>query len=1004
MSILTRIALYKRWITFLVVALITVGAILATIHLKMELIPDIELPMTTVLTVYPGASPEVVEQDVTVPVEDAISNIGGLKHITSSSSDGMSFVYAEFEYGTDMDKVNSIISEKLASLSLPSDVPHEVPDIGENPKLYPINMNMLPVVMLSLSGDIDSTELRRIASESVISELQNIPGVFSVDLEGGKEDVLISPDAEAMNINNIAMSQLVGILGTQQYASLIDIENIALGNGTTLKDVAIVDIGPAPGTSLTRTNGHNSVGIMVYKESDANTVSVGNGVADAVKKIEQNLDGNGSDVTLDTVFDQSDYIKSSLNQLTRDGLIGAALAVIVIFLFLMTLRGSLVSAISIPLSILIGFLVMYFCGITINILTLSAMAIAIGRIVDDSIVVLEVISRHLHQGEGFREAALNGVREVAAPVISATLATIAIFLPLAFVGGIVGELFVPFALTVTFALIASLLVALMVVPPLSSVLVPKKFKVETKDTWYQRVYTPVLKWALTHRAVTLIIAAVLFFGSFALLPLIGTSFMPAMGEKMLTIEVEMPLGTDINITSAKAAAVEEILATNPEITMYYTTIGTSSSLSGGMTAMMMGGGNNIAFIQAYLKSDANLDSEAEKLRAACENEKFTGSIVTVTGTDSMMGGVGTGFEASVRGENSQVAPEVVAAAANALVAELANVDGLINIESDIATTLPKANINIDYSQATSMGMNVTVLGNEVYGAMMRGVDTPATLDGKTLYVEGVIRKVGSPEEMAELRVSGGLLQPIKLGDIATVAMGEEPTYIRRYDQALSATITADITKKDVGGVTRAAQKKIDALPSDDVSVSTGGVAEEMEGSFRGMVKAIVIAILIAYAVVVIFFRSFLTPLIIMFSLPLASIGALLALFITGRTLDISALMGVLMLIGIVLSNAILLIALVEQLRKGGMSTFDALVQGGRTRLRPILMTALATMFALVPLSLGLEQGVLLAASLGTVVIGGLFTSTLLTLLVIPVIYSLVRGRRPVPAPKPAEEE
>jgi len=458
----------------------------------------------------------------------------------------------------------------------------------------------------------------------------------------------------------------------------------------------------------------------------------------------------------------------------------------------------------------------------------------------------------------------------------------------------------------------------------------------------------------------------------------------------------MPLGTDINITAAKAAAVEDILHGNTEITKYYTTIGTSSSLSGGMTAMLMGGGNNIAYIEAYLKSDADLENEADNLRSACEQStELTGSIITVTGTDSMMGGMGgTGFEASVHAKDYQKVVE----ATNALMPELGNITGLVNIESDIATTLTKPDIEIDEAKVIpyiSQGLNMTALGNEIYIAMMRGVDTPATLDGKTLYVEGIMGKVGTAEEIKDLRVSGGLLQPIKLGDIATVAIGEEPTYIRRYDQARSATITADITEKDVGAVNQAAQEKIDALsPEYNVTVTMGGVAEEMQGAFKNMLIAIIIAIVIAYAVVVIFFRSFLTPLIIMFSLPLASIGALAALLITGRTIDISALMGVLMLIGIVLSNAILLVALVEQLRKGGMSTFDALVQGGRTRLRPILMTALATMLALLPLSLGLEQGVLLAASLGTVVIGGLFTSTLLTLLVIPVIYSLVRGWRP----------
>ena len=368
-------------------------------------------------------------------------------------------------------------------------------------------------------------------------------------------------------------------------------------------------------------------------------------------------------------------------------------------------------------------------------------------------------------------------------------------------------------------------------------------------------------------------------------------------------------------------------------------------------------------------------------------------VITVSEVESM-GQLGGSFEVSISGEDYQN----VVRATEELLAELSQVDGLVNIELDIAKTLPKPKIEIDNAKVmpyVAQGLDMSVLMREIYGDLARGAATGASFDGKTLFVEGIMQSVSTPGEIGELRVSGGLTQPIKLSEVANVTIVMEPTDIRRYDQVRSATIIATITKEDVGAVNRAAQSKINAISSDydDIELKIGGVAEEMEETFRNMGIAIIVAILLAYAVMAVFFRSFLNPLIIMFSLPLASIGALLGLLITGRTLDSSAAMGILMLVGIVLSNAIVLVTLVEQLRKRGMSTFDALVEGGRTRLRPILMTSLTTMVALVPLSIGLEESILLAASLGTVVIGGLFTSTLLTLLVIPVIYSLIEGLR-----------
>jgi len=994
MSWLTKIALKRRWLTFLIVALVTGTSLWATVTLKMELIPDIELPVTSVIAIYPQAKSDEVMSKVTVPIEGAISGIKGLDHLISTSAEGSSFVFALFEYGTDMDRVNSIISQNLSELDLPAevrDLPAKMPQVKDNPQLYAIDINMMPVVTLSLSGDLPPDELLEVALTKIMPRLETIEGVYNVGVAGGsQEQVLVSLSPEKMNQFGISMSQVAGILASQEYSSLNQIENTAMGtDALLLKDIAGVNLGPPPGTAISRTNGNPSVSITVVKDAEANTVSVANAVVDEVEEIKATL---GDNVELFTILDQSEFIEGSISDLMRNTIIGGVLAIIVVFLFLMAFRASLVTAVSIPLSIIIGFLAMRLWGITINLLTLSAMAIVVGRVIDNSIVVLEVIYRRMQQGEHFRDAALNGVKEVATPITSATLATIVIFIPLAFVGGIVGQLFIPFALTITFALIASLLVALMVVPPLSNFSVSGKAETKKRDPWYQRVYTPALKWSLTHRAVTLVIAVVLFFGSFALVPLIGTSFIPSMGEKMLTVEIEMPSGADLMITEEAAMRIEEVLSENPEVLTYQTTVGISSSLIGGFSAMG-GGGTNTASIMVILVQDANLEQEATELRGAFGGIAAEGVITVTTGQAMGPQTVGSGLDISIRGESY----EDIAHLSEQLFRELEGIGGIADLEIDIASVEAKLDIKPDPGKLMASGLppeQFEQISNEFFLMSMGGTVAQATIEGRTykVFLEGIAQDLNSADMARQLRV--GWPKSVALGDIAAVELGEQPTSIQRIDEKRAASITGSITTENVGAVNQAVQKKIDALPlAPGAEVTMGGIAEMMGESFSGMFIAIIVAIVLAYVVIVVTFRSFLIPLIIMVSLPLASMGALLGLLIAGQPLGVSALMGVLMLVGIVLTNAIVLIALVEQLRKGGVGTYDALVEGGRTRLRPILMAALTTMMAMLPLALGLGEGTIMAAELAVVVIGGLFSSTLLTLLVIPVIYSLFGGLR-----------
>jgi HAE1 family hydrophobic/amphiphilic exporter-1 len=490
----------------------------------------------------------------------------------------------------------------------------------------------------------------------------------------------------------------------------------------------------------------------------------------------------------------------------------------------------------------------------------------------------------------------------------------------------------------------------------------------------------------------LIVAIVVFIGSLGLLPVIGTSFMSGMSEKMLTVDIQMPPGTDISGTSATAAQVEALLKGNKEIKNYDTTVGASATSLMGAMSTASGGGDNTATIDVYLDPGADMEKEAETLRLACKGIAGGAGIAVSTSESSSGGGMGSGLEVSIQGEDQ----EALANTTTQLFAELQGVKGLANLESELTMVVPKLDIKLDPVKVAALGLPPDQLLQEFY-LLMAGSNVPgvvANINGETypVFIKGVAKGLTDVSEAESMRI--GWPQSVALNDVANVAIIQMPTHISHTDLTLSASIQGAITEKNVGAVNLAVQEKIDALPAHPgVEVKMAGVAEEMASTFSRMGIAIIFAIVIAFLVVAFMMRSIINPLIIMVSLPLASIGALLGLLISGHTVGVSAMMGVLMLVGIVLTNAIVLITLVEQLRKGGMSTNDALVQGGKTRLRPILMTALTTIFAMVPLALGVGSGTLLAAELAVVVIGGLFSSTLLTLLVIPVIYSLVEGLR-----------
>jgi len=631
-------------------------------------------------------------------------------------------------------------------------------------------------------------------------------------------------------------------------------------------------------------------------------------------------------------------------------------------------------------------------------MTLGGLAIAVGRVVDDAIVVLENIYRHRGRGDPMREAVISGTREVASAITSSTLTTVAVFLPLGFVGGIVSQFFLPFALTVTFALLASLLCALTVVPVLASIFIDR-IKLDPDEgaqhheTIVQRIYTPLLRAALHNRRSrwgVVGIAMLLVFGAGLLIPHIPTQFLNTGSQKYLQISVAPPSGTPSSAVLKEAQTVEAKLRTYSEINLIETTVpGDSDTGLAALSAAFTGGSSNSATIVVRLDNSVNLDDEQKKLADDLATVQVDSWQIQVA-QQSQFGG-GSGISVVVSGPN----PTDVASASTAVIAALKNLPDLINVKSDLATKTPEFEIDVDPNKAILDGTSTVGVQGEVHNALVGTKAGTVNLAGAPadVYLQ-LDTKLDSLAALQQMPVGVGKMP---LGSIATVSQQTTQARISRVDQSPASTISADTISKDTGGVSKEIQKEIDNLQAagklPGVTVTLSGVTEEMNSAFGGLFVSMAVAILLVYIVMVLVFNSLIDPLVIMFSLPLATIGAFPALFITQRAIGISALIGFLMLIGIVVTNAIVLLDLVEQHRRRGMPMYDALMQGGRTRVRPILMTAIATMLALTPLALGLSEGEIIASELATVVIGGLFTSTFLTLIVVPVVYSLVEDAK-----------
>ena len=1020
---LARLSLRNRAVVLLISLAIVLGGVISMTSLKRELIPSMNFPIALVIASYPGAAPEVVSVQVSEPVEAAIRGVQGVESIQTTATSSVSMSVVRFGYGTNMDMANQRLTTAVTRIS------STLPDTAET-TVFTGSMDELPVLALAVTAkdgeEADPGRLAQAIDDVLVPRLKRLDNVRDVSVSGySPEVVTITLDPAAMAAYGVDVQAVSDVLtangmtfpvgtvtegdqtltvqgnqpivpvsgeGPQDVASALAALPLVTqpGQVVTLGEVATVEQAADAATGYARLDGRTAVALSVTKTPAGNVVDVSHAVRDEVDGLRDELAKNNLEITV--AFDQAPFIEESISGLTEEGLIGLGFAVLVILVFLFSVRSTLVAACSIPLSVLTAFVVMKGTGETLNIITLGGLAIAIGRIVDDSIVVIENIKRHLSYGEHKRDAIVGAVKEVGGAVAASTVTTVAVFLPIAFVGGMIGELFRPFALTVAIAMFASLLVALTIVPVLAYWFVESPVHVDADDLahqreqaeakerrgWWQRAYLPTLGAALRHPVITMSVAVALLAGTVGLATTMKTNFMDDSGQDALTVTQTFAPTTSLEVMDSEARVVEQALIDLPEVETVQASVGAASSMMAAFT------GSNQATFSLTLASDASPAKAERVVRDAVSDlgGQRTEEIEVSAGSGMSMGT--TTIDLVV----SAADPEVLDRTARMVTNAVKDVNGVQQVTNNLSDTQDTVSIVVDRDAAAAAGLTETqVLGMVSMAMTPRQIGTINTnADGRLVVRTSMGAGPATVAELQQLPLAG----PLTLGALAEVSVTQDQAVaITRSDGQRTATVQVTPESQDIGALSGKIQQKVDDLVLPvGATVEMGGVVAMMNDAFNDMGLAMLVAIAIVFIVMVATFGSLLQPFILLISIPFAATGAVIALRLTGQALGVPALIGALMLVGIVVSNAIVLIDLINQYRRRGGRTLDeAITEGARKRLRPIVMTALATIFALAPMALGITgSGGFLSKPLAIVVIGGLASSTFLTLIVVPVLY------------------
>nr|WP_255723406.1 efflux RND transporter permease subunit [Sporosarcina sp. ACRSL] len=1011
---LVNFVLKNKLAVWLLTIIITVSGVYSATQMKTETLPDISIPYLMVMGVYPGATPEQVMEEVSIPIERAVENLDHVKSVYSNSYSNMSSIQVEYEYGIDMDEAKRALASAMDSLTLPEG--------AQEPVITAISMNMMPVVALSVSSTSeDIVELTSTVEDILLPKIEKIDGVASATISGQHiEQVELTYDEEkmaALGLQEDTVKQMIQASNMEVSLGLFEFEEgeqavavdgkfmtidelkgmlipvtpseanpspfVELGEIATIEKVGKVQ-------SVSRTNGENAIAIQIVKGQRANTVDVVNDVKKLMEDEEKAIEGLVVDVSLD----QGEPIEQSVSTMVEKALFGGLIAILIILLFLRDIKSTIISIVSIPVSIFMALMILHWMDITLNIMTLGAITVAIGRVIDDSIVVVENIYRRLHlktEKLSGRTLIREATIEMFKPIMSSTLVTVAVFAPLIFVGGMVGELFMPFALTMSFALGASLLVAITIVPALSHFLFKKKLYGEKKESQHKEAgkmanwYKGVLNWSLNHKVITSIISIVLLVGSLGLMPLIGFSFLGSEEEKVMYITYTPATGELMEETLANVEAVEKEMLKRDDIDI----VQLSVTESGDPMTAMMGGGSNGALM--YLIFDPDMEDFPE-VRSEIEDYVFNiGQSGEWKSQDFGSMGMATNeISYTFYSENLSSLKEAVLQVEDIM----GKNKGIEDVSSSAEDAYVQYTLKATQDELLQYGLTTGQIIMMLNPSRTQEVLTTIGKDRNELEVVVKQEQAEQPksiDEMLDQEVPTALGTTIKLSEIVEVVEGSTFNTLARSKGQYYASVSGKLIDADVSKATSEVDKAIDELDlPKGVTVDTAGVAADMEEAFTQLGLAMLAAIAIVYFILVVTFREGVAPFAILFSLPFAVIGSFVGLLIAGETISVPVMMGLLMLIGIVVTNAIVLVDRIIRMERTGLKMRDAVLEAGATRLRPILMTAIATIGALIPLAMGTGGGGgLISKGLGITVIGGLISSTLLTLIVVPIVYEIL---------------
>jgi hydrophobe/amphiphile efflux-1 (HAE1) family protein len=1001
--------------TMMILALIVLG-LFSYMKLNIDQFPDVDIPYVTVVTVLRGAGPEQMETDVTKKIEDAVNPVAGIDHIQSTSQEGLSVVIIQFKLEIDGKTAAQEVREKIAAARA------NLPDEIEDPVITRFDPASQPILQLTVSGNRSAKEITTYTKDVIKKRLENVPGVGSVDLVGGDErEIQVEVDAGRLQAYNLSIQDVVQsiaaanlevpagnlIQGPRQlllrtmgkYTDVDDFKKVIVANPggkiVHLSEVATVSDGVKERTSMARVNGRQAVGLNVKKQSGSNTVRVADVINAQIERLKKEMP---SDLVITVARDNSTFIRDSVRDVIFDILYGGLLAVIVVYLFLANIRPTIISAIALPTSIIASFIIMYALNFTLNVMSLMALSLAVGLLIDDAIVVIENIYRHMHEGATPTEAAKSATSEIGLAVMATTFTVVAVFVPVAFMPGIVGRFFFQFGITVAVSVLVSLFVAFTLTPMLASRWLHKEDEELTNEgsplrrglyyfnhffTVLSSRYQRAIRWSLAHRKSTIGFALGLFFSSFFLMRFLGSSFFPTSDQSEFTIGINAAPGSSLEQTGAISAQIEAVLQQRPEVRTLMTTIGAGND--------PVTKGNILVKLAKKHERKKGIEEIIQEVRESLKNLPGANlSILVAQGP----GGGAKPVIMSVRGENLGTLEKL----AGQVERIVRSSPGAADVENSLETSKPEVRIRIDREKASDLGLNVGLIATTIR-AMVDGTVATQYAEGGEQYDVRVrltkddrtsLENIGNLTIKSSKDLPGQQKYIIPISYVADISPGSGPSKINRFDRQREIRIDANTSGRTLGEVLDEIQKQTKAIPlPPGYSVGVTGSGEQQSEAFGNILLSLGLAVIFVYIVLAAQFESFSYPFSIMLALPMSLIGAIVALIIFKGALSVISLIGIIMLMGLVTKNGILLVDYANVLRDRGMERTEALIQAGATRLRPILMTTFAMIFGMMPVAFAVSEGSEFRSPMGQAVIGGLITSTMLTLFIVPVVYSLL---------------